>query len=137
MAMNILASEPEYSPRFEKLSLRDETVISFSGLENRPERRRFIVIVRESRLQKEFGKGFSKTNLEYFRRFYLMYEDRITQTVFQQFAIEKTQTLFGQFRHCKDSIIPAYMKDWHLVETRNPYSSWQKRVMWFHNQQIL
>lgn len=47
------------------------------------------------RLQKEFGKGFSKTNLEYIRRFYLMYKDRITQLVFQQFPIEKTQTLFG------------------------------------------
>lgn len=51
------------------------------------------------RLQKEFGKGFSKTNLEYFRRFYLMYEDRITQILFQQFAIEKTQTLFGQLEN--------------------------------------
>lgn len=53
------------------------------------------------RLQKEFGKGFSKTNLEYIRRFYLMYEDRITQSVFRQFAIEKTQTLFGQLEEAQ------------------------------------
>jgi hypothetical protein len=35
------------------------------------------------RLVAEFGKGFSKSNLEYMRRFYLMYRDRspsITQT---------------------------------------------------------
>lgn len=57
------------------------------------------------RLQKEFGKGFSKTNLEYFRRFYLMYEDRITQTMFRQFAIEKTQTLFGQLEKDKPFLL--------------------------------
>lgn len=57
------------------------------------------------RLQKEFGRGFSKTNLEYIRRFYLMYEDRITQTVFRQFAIEKTQTLFGQLEEDKPFLL--------------------------------
>ncbi|MBD5088688.1 MAG: DUF1016 domain-containing protein [Clostridiales bacterium] len=57
------------------------------------------------RLQKEFGKGFSKTNLEYIRRFYLIYEDRITQSVFQQFAIEKTQTLFGQLEEDKPFLL--------------------------------
>ncbi|MDE6759520.1 MAG: PDDEXK nuclease domain-containing protein [Lachnospiraceae bacterium] len=57
------------------------------------------------RLQKKFGKGFSKTNLEYIRRFYLMYEDRITQSVFQQFAIEKTQTLFGQLKENKPFLL--------------------------------
>lgn len=57
------------------------------------------------RLQKEFGKGFSKSNLEYIRRFYLMYEDRVSQTQFQQFAIEKTQTLFGQLEDDKPFLL--------------------------------
>ena len=47
-------------------------------------------------LTEKFGRGFSKTNLEFFRRFYLIYEDRIAETVFRQFAIEKTETVFRQ-----------------------------------------
>lgn len=41
------------------------------------------------RLTAEFGKGFSKSNLEYMRRFYTMYRDRcpaIPQTVSGQSA---------------------------------------------------
>lgn len=47
-------------------------------------------------LTEKFGRGFSKANLEFFRRFYLNYEDRIAETVFRQFAIEKTETVFRQ-----------------------------------------
>lgn len=47
-------------------------------------------------LTEKFGRGFSKTNLEFFRRFYLNYEDRIAETVFRHFAIEKTETVFRQ-----------------------------------------
>lgn len=57
------------------------------------------------KLQRKFGRGFSKSNLEYFRKFYLMYENRIAQTVFQQFAIEKTQTLFGQLEKEKPFLL--------------------------------
>ncbi|MFT3937129.1 MAG: DUF1016 N-terminal domain-containing protein [Chitinophagaceae bacterium] len=32
-------------------------------------------------LTKEFGKGYSITNLEYFRNFYFLYHNRISQTV--------------------------------------------------------
>ena len=48
-------------------------------------------------LTEEFGKGFSATNLEYARKFYLTYADRIPQTVFEEFAVRKSQTVFGQF----------------------------------------
>jgi len=52
------------------------------------------------RLTDEFGNGFSKSNLEYMRRFYLMYQDRrssIAQTVSGQFAMTgKTQTTSGK-----------------------------------------
>lgn len=47
-------------------------------------------------LTEKFGRGFSKANLEFFRRFYLNYKDRIAETVFRQFAIEKTETVFRQ-----------------------------------------
>jgi predicted nuclease of restriction endonuclease-like (RecB) superfamily len=55
------------------------------------------------RLTGEFGPGFSKSNLEYMRRFYLMYQDRfplIAQTVSGQLTTsEKSQTLSGQSEH--------------------------------------
>ena len=53
------------------------------------------------RLQEEFGKGFSVDNLKHIRRFYLLYKDRISQTVFDLFAIEKSETVFHFFE--KDS----------------------------------
>ena len=37
-------------------------------------------------LTEEFGRGFSRSNLEYMRRFYALYRDR---------AVEKSQTLSG------------------------------------------
>lgn len=47
-------------------------------------------------LNQKFGKGFSKSNLEFARRFYLMYQERIAETVFRQFAVEKSEAVFGQ-----------------------------------------
>ena len=47
-------------------------------------------------LTEEFGRGFSKANLEFARRFYLTYKDRITETVFRQFAVQKTEAVFRQ-----------------------------------------
>ena len=56
-----------------------------------------------TRLTSEFGPGFSKSNLEYMRRFYLMYQDRypaIAQTVSGQLtASKKAQTPSGQSEH--------------------------------------
>ena len=48
-------------------------------------------------LAEEFGRGFSRETLKNFRRFYLEYRDRISQTLFADFAVEKSQTLFTQF----------------------------------------
>ncbi len=51
-------------------------------------------------LTNEFGRGFSKTNLEYMRRFFLTYHDRkvqIAQMISGQLLTEKkTQTVYGQ-----------------------------------------
>ena len=55
-----------------------------------------------ARLTREFGSGFSKTNLEYMRRSYLAYPGRtpqIGQTASGQFpAFAITQTLSGQLQ---------------------------------------
>lgn len=47
-------------------------------------------------LTKEFGRGFSETNLEYARKFYFTYADRISQTLFEEFAVKKSQTVFEE-----------------------------------------
>ncbi len=57
-------------------------------------------------LTEKFGRGFSKANLEFFRRFYLNYEDRIAETVYRRFAIEKTETVFRQLEE-NPPFVPA------------------------------
>lgn len=49
-------------------------------------------------LTKEFGRGYGHETLKNFRRFYLEYRDRISQTLFTVFAVAKSQTLFTEFR---------------------------------------
>lgn len=51
-----------------------------------------------SALTKEFGNGFSERTLEYARKFYLMYKDRIPQSLFAEFAIKKSQTVFAKLK---------------------------------------
>ena len=48
-------------------------------------------------LTAEFGRGFSRENLKNARKFYQVYQGRISQTVFTLFAEEKSQTVFTQF----------------------------------------
>ena len=45
-------------------------------------------------LNTEFGKGFSVDTLENARKFYLSYQDRISEAVFRKFVEEKSDTLF-------------------------------------------
>ena len=60
---------------------------------------KFVVEELAKRLTAEFGKGFSKSNLEYMRRFYTMYRDRypsIAQTPSGQLTSQgKSQTASG------------------------------------------
>ena len=49
-----------------------------------------------SALTEEFGKGYSRETLRNARKFYLTYQDRISQTLFTEFAVRKSQTLFAQ-----------------------------------------
>ena len=49
------------------------------------------------KLNQEFGKGFSVSTLEKSRMFYLLYKDRISETLFTEFALKKSQTVFTIF----------------------------------------
>lgn len=55
-----------------------------------------LLILLSSELTKEFGKGYSLTNLKLIRKFYLVYSSQKSQTVFDQSKIVynfKTKTL--------------------------------------------
>ncbi len=56
-------------------------------------------------LTKEFGRGFSETNLEYARKFYLTYADRISQTLFEEFAVKKSQTVIEELNEKQPFIV--------------------------------
>lgn len=50
------------------------------------------------RLMSEYGRGFSEDTLGNARRFYLLYEDRISETLFRKFAEEKFETVFSELQ---------------------------------------
>ena len=57
-------------------------------------------------LTEEFGRGYSRESLRNTRKFYLTFQDRISQTLFTEFAIEKSQTLFGKLKN------PPFVLSW-------------------------
>ncbi len=78
------------------------------------------------KLTQEFGQGFSKTNLKLMRQFFLMYGNRIGQTVSDQFGnnrknqvlsgqLQKTQTLSAQLAKA-ESLSRKFTLSWsHYV----------------------
>ena len=48
-------------------------------------------------MKKNFERGFSEDSLKNARKFYLTYKDRIDETVFHLFAVEKSETVFSLF----------------------------------------
>ncbi len=48
-------------------------------------------------MKKNFERGFSEDSLKSARKFYLTYKDRIDETVFNLFAVEKSETVFSFF----------------------------------------
>lgn len=48
-------------------------------------------------MQKNFERGFSEDTLKNVRKFYLMYKNRVDETVFNLFAVEKSETVFSFF----------------------------------------
>ena len=48
-------------------------------------------------LTEQYGRGFSADTLENMRKIFLIYQDRISETVFRKFAVEKSETVFSIF----------------------------------------
>ena len=67
------------------------------GGNERAEYGKFIIRNLSIRLNAEYGKGFSEETLKNIRKFYLTYKDRISETVFTLFAIQKSKTVFTFF----------------------------------------
>lgn len=57
-------------------------------------------------LTKEFGRGYGRESLRNARKFYLIFQDRISQTMFTEFAIKKSQTVFGKLEN------PPFLLSW-------------------------
>jgi hypothetical protein len=49
-------------------------------------------------LTEEFGRGYSRETLRNTRKFYQVYQGRISQTQFAEFVGQKSQTLFGKLK---------------------------------------
>ncbi len=50
------------------------------------------------KLAEKFGRGFSEDTLKNCRKFYLTYKDRISETLFDLFAVQKSETVFSFFK---------------------------------------
>uniref|UniRef100_UPI0040278EE9 DUF1016 N-terminal domain-containing protein n=1 Tax=Agathobacter rectalis TaxID=39491 RepID=UPI0040278EE9 len=64
-----------------------------------------IIINLSKKLTEEFGKGFSESTLAKARKFYLTYKDRISETLFTEFAIKKSETSYDYLEGNYDSEI--------------------------------
>lgn len=63
-----------------------------------------IIVTLSRSLSAEFGKGYSARNLEFFRKFYILYKDRITQSPIAQSASEEIpKSLISFSEHFKVS----------------------------------
>lgn len=66
--------------------------------ESRAQYGKKVLITLSKTLNKEFGKGFSVSTLTNIRKFYLTYQDRISEPVVTEFAIEKSQPLVTKLK---------------------------------------
>ena len=63
-------------------------------------------------MKKNFERGFSEDSLKNARKFYLTYKDRIDETVFNLFAVEKSETVFSFFEE-----EPPFIVSWsHFLQ---------------------
>ena len=65
--------------------------------ESRAQYGKKVLITLSDVLNKEFGKGFSVATLTNIRKFYLTYQERISETAVTKFATEKSQPLVTNF----------------------------------------
>ncbi len=63
-------------------------------------------------MKKNFERGFSEDSLKNARKFYLTYKNRIDETVFNLFAVEKSETVFSFFEE-----EPPFIVSWsHFLQ---------------------
>lgn len=90
-------------------------------------------------LTAEFGRGYSRETIKNCRRFYLEYKDRIGQTLFSLFAVEKSQTVFAQLKKQPPSVLSwsHYLilmrieneNERQFYETESAKSQWSVRTL--------
>lgn len=66
--------------------------------ENRAQYGKKVIKNLSAALAEQFGRGFSADTLENARKFYLNYQERISETVFRKFAVEKSEAVFRNLR---------------------------------------
>ena len=65
---------------------------------SRAEYGKHVIEIASAALTKEFGKGFSETNIMNFKKFYLKFKElTIHQTLSEEFKKQKQQTLSAEF----------------------------------------
>ena len=74
--------------------------------ESRAKYGRLIIKNLSEAMNTQFGRGFSVDTLENARKFYLIYQDRISETVFRKFAVEKSETVFRIFEETLPFTLP-------------------------------
>ena len=78
-------------------------------------------------LTEKFGRGFSKANLEFFRRFYLNYEDRIAETVFRQ--LEENPPFIVSWSHYLQLMRIENKEERSFYEIESAKSGWGIRTL--------
>ena len=71
----------------------------------RAEYGKHIIPVLSSHLKAEFGRGFSRSNLEYMRKFYLTYQSRVPE-------ISQTTSGKSQSPHIEGNDVPPFLLSW-------------------------
>ncbi len=75
-------------------------------------------------MKKNFERGFSEDSLKNARKFYLTYKDRIDETVFNLFAVEKSETVFSLFEE-KPPFIVSWSHYLQLMRIENERSFYE------------
>lgn len=68
------------------------TTVKLSKKWNISSRRIITLCIEGRKLNAEFGKGFSVDTLENMRKFYVIYQNRISEKLYRNFAFEKSDT---------------------------------------------
>ena len=86
-----------------------------------------VIKALSDRLTEKFGRGFSKANLEFFRRFYLNYEDRIAETVFRQ--LEENPPFIVSWSHYLQLMRIENKEERSFYEIESAKSGWGIRTL--------